>query len=236
MLPAKFSGSGELPRPETVTLVSKPPSTLIVSRQQGALQDQLSGDLCDVASLLDMLDVRCGRSDWHRRLCLDHLTVKHGANAPMVVVLRALVADCPHRDGRKASVRSLRAGIGATVRGARQVAIRAAGAIPLRAHCVFEGVVKQGRTWERLRRVRNEVSVRCQLILARRQTSRKPPIAVEEVGGRNAGFRGAGATRLNGGYGCGAGVEALLGQSPSSTSCLRGRLAFTAAVLSSVER
>jgi len=54
--------------------------------------------LGEVASHTAMLTVACSRCGRRGRYRLDNLIARHGADAPVRVIVRALTADCPQRE------------------------------------------------------------------------------------------------------------------------------------------
>jgi len=51
-----------------------------------------------IAARTSMLSVACSRCERRGRYRLDTLIARHGADAPVRVIVPELTADCPHRD------------------------------------------------------------------------------------------------------------------------------------------
>jgi len=54
--------------------------------------------LGEIATRTSMLSVACSRCERHGRYRLDNLIARHGADAPVRVVVPELTADCPQRE------------------------------------------------------------------------------------------------------------------------------------------
>ena len=54
--------------------------------------------LAEIAALTSMLTVACSRCERRGRYRLDALIARHGADAPVRVIVPELTADCPQRE------------------------------------------------------------------------------------------------------------------------------------------
>jgi len=54
--------------------------------------------LGEIATRTDILSVACSRCDRRGRYRLDNLIARHGADAPVRVIVPQLTADCPQRE------------------------------------------------------------------------------------------------------------------------------------------
>jgi hypothetical protein len=60
---------------------------------------RLTYTLGEIASRIEILEVRCSRCDRVRRYATARLVAEHGADADSSAWVRGLVADCPRNNG-----------------------------------------------------------------------------------------------------------------------------------------